>query len=202
MKFMLSDNEYILVVPDPIGECCDTCCAQSKVYFINEDLNINILFGYTESTTFYGGFGFNNFESLLNNELFFDTEKRKSPGFESCQYFDGNIEDTDVIPTYYFMCNNGLGVDPRYNSWFYNDKDGNIIFEFSPSYPFYKCKNLTIYYDKKAKGFIPYETWIKDYKVVIRRVIPKETLIQWNEQAKTYTHVFQYCDYDERQKEI
>ena len=135
MKFMLSDNEYILVVPDPIGECCDTCFAQSTVYFINEELRIKILFGYTESNDFYGGFGFTNIKLLLNNELFFDVESRQNPGFECCQYSEDIIKDSDVITKHYFISNTHIETPPYYSSWFYNDKDGNIIFEISPSYP-------------------------------------------------------------------
>lgn len=192
LKFMITDNEYILVAPDQIGECCDEFSAQSKVYFINEDLNIKMLFGYTESTTFYGGFGFKNIELLLNNKLFFDNDKRKDPGFESCQFWEDIIKESNVIDKYYFVSNNTLGIIPRYNSWFYNDKDGNIIFEISPAYPWENKNDIQRMADP---SFIPYAKWIKGYSVVVRKVISRKTLIQWNEQTKDYTHVFEKIDH-------
>jgi len=196
---MITTKEYLLVVPDPIGQCCDECSARSKIYFVSEELHIKMLFGYTESTTFYGGFKFKNMKLLLNNELFFDTDKQQDPGFECCQYSEDIIKDSDVITKHYFISNTHIETPPYYSSWFYNDKDGNIIFEISPSYPWEQTRD-----EERAadSNFIPYAQWIKDYKVVVHRIIPKETLIQWNEQAKNYTHVFQHCDYDERQKEI
>ena len=43
----------------------------------------------------------------------------------------------------------------------YNDKDGNIIFEITPCYP-----------------------WNKDYKPAVQIMIPKERLEKWLPQAK------------------
>src|SRR5580704_4799145 len=189
IKFMISDTEYILVVPDILGDCCDEFFAKSHVYYINEAENINISLGVTDADTFHGVFGYNDISNkLLKNELLFDNDKRKDPGFEISLYWEELIKDTDVIPQYHLVSND------YYSSWFYNDKDGNIIFDISPVYPWRRQENNERAADP---NFIPYSEWIKNYKVVVRRVIPRKTLIQWNEQAKNYIHVFSKVDHSD-----
>jgi len=201
IKFMLTGKQYIHLVPDPICEGCCEVCSRSNVYYIDEELGLNILFGYTESDSFHGSFPCKSIESLLNNKLFFDNSRRRDPGFESCQYFEGLIEDSDVIEKYHFIDNNPAGISPKYSSWFYNDKDGNIIFEISPTYEFYKMENLIIMADENAQGFIPYEVFIQNYKVVVHKIIPKKILVQWNEQTKNYRHVFEKLDHSIEQEQ-
>lgn len=58
-------------------------------------------------------------------------------------------------------------------SWLYNDKEGNIILEISPMYPWH-------YNDPKSdETFVKYSEWIKNYKPYAITKIPKESAKQW-----------------------
>ena len=178
IKFMITDTKYIEVIPESIEKSICGGCSYSNIYYINQDLNLNVLFGYTEADCFYGSFGFKGYNAVLNNKLFFDTKLRKDPGFEYNQYCKEFIKNSDVIDKYFFVDNNPLGVYPQYNSWFYNDEDGNIVFEITPFYPFhYETK-------KSHPDFITYKQFMKNYKPIVKMIIPKERFIEWNEQAK------------------
>jgi hypothetical protein len=68
-----------------------------------------------------------------------------------------------------------------FSSWIYNDGLGNIVFELTPKYKwhFYNKKEA-----KKYKDYVPYEEWIKNYKPLLIRVIPREIAQQWLHQAE------------------
>ena len=68
-----------------------------------------------------------------------------------------------------------------YTSWFYNDKNGNIVFEISPFYPWFNVEN-----PQNNVGFVTYEAFMKNYKVVIHKMISKKIFLQWLQQAKLY----------------
>jgi len=194
MKFMLTDEQYIHVIPELIENGSCGACAYCVIDYVDEKLGISIRFGYTELETFHGLFGFRNFDELLNNQLFFDNDKRRDPGFEYNQYRQGIIEDSDVMQNYFFEGNSYNGILPYYTSWFYNDKSGNIIFEISPYYPWFNVDNA-----ESQSGFMTYVEFMKNYKVTIHKIIPRETLIQWNEQAKNDTHLFQDLNHDQNE---
>ena len=180
---MITDARYIHLISESISNNDCEACSHCKLYYIDEKFGLNILFGYTESDNFKGSFGWKPIEPLLNNERFFDTDKKKDPGFELNQYQQGLIKHSDVITNYHFVDNNPLEISPQYSSWMYNDKNGNIIFEISPIYDFFGIKN------KKNLNFISYQNFIKTYKVIVHEIISREKLIEWNNQAKDYNPV-------------
>ena len=63
-----------------------------------------------------------------------------------------------------------------FQSWIYNDSDGNIIFEMTPMY-------TTHYDDKEFEYSVLYEQWIKDYKPFLKRKIPRNVAQEWLLQA-------------------
>ena len=76
------------------------------------------------------------------------------------------------------MCNDHLQIRPYYNSWLYNDEQGNIIFEITPFYPwFYVTK-------KTNKEKVSYKEWIENYKPTIKTIIPHKNLKKWIIQAE------------------
>ena len=184
IKFMIADKEYIHVTPEPIQKDYCEACAECTITYVNEKLGINIQFGYTEAETFHGLFGFKGYNDLLNNKLFFDNNKRIDPGFEYNQYCQDLIKNSDVVDKYFFESNSHKNIQPFYTSWFYNDKEGNIIFEISPLYPWINTENA-----ESQSEFIAYDTFMKNYKVIVHKIIPKKKFIEWNNQAKSYNPV-------------
>lgn len=182
IKFTITNTQYILLAPEPLkDDCCETC-SYSCIYYIDEELGLNIPFGYTESDNFQGSFGWKSIQPLFKNKRFFDSDKRKDPGFELNQYYAGLIKKSDVVEKYHFVDNNPLGTHPQCSSWLYNDKDGNIIFEISPTYEFFGIRK------QDNPNFISYKKFIQNYKVLVHKIIPKETLMLWDMQTKNYIH--------------
>ncbi|MBP9765436.1 hypothetical protein KBD08_03815 [Candidatus Babeliales bacterium] len=183
MKFVITEKQYIKVIFESFqdGDCMS--CVECDVDYIDEDLGLIIRFGRTEANMFYGGFGTMNFvEDLIDNKKYLDQNVIPDLGFEWNQFFQGLIKKTDIIKKYYFVGNDHTEKRPYFNSWFYNDKEGNIIFEITPFYPWHYATK------KECPDKIPYKEWIKNYQVTVRKVIPKETLIAWDKQAKAYDH--------------
>lgn len=184
LNFMISDTQYLQVTPESVntGDC--EVCAQCDVDYVDTEKGLTIRFGYTEFKRFCGGFGNLKFiENLVDNKKFLDKNITPDLGFEWNQFFQGIVKDTDIFKKYHFVSNSHKKIRPYYNSWFYNDEYGNIIFEITPFYPFhYETK-------KSHPDFITYKKFMKDYKVTVRTVIPKNRLIQWDNQAKLYNPV-------------
>jgi len=59
------------------------------------------------------------------------------------------------------------------DSWLYNDKDGNIVFEITPVYPWF-------YSDPEPdETFLKYSEWMKTYQPYLKRVISKDIAERW-----------------------
>ncbi len=185
---MITNKQYIQVTSDAIFEkgCC-LSCLECDVDYVDEEKGLMIRFGYAQVNQFYGGFVAMNFiQNLIENKKFFDTSVTSDLGFEWNQFYEGLIKNTDILEKYHFVSNAHKLIRPYYNSWFYNDEHGNVIFEITPFYPFhYETK-------KTHPDFITYKQFMKNYKPTLKMIIPKERLIEWNEQAKSYNP--DYCD--------
>src|SRR3990167_1546125 len=72
-------------------------------------------------------------------------------------------------------CNTNL------STWLYNDKNGNIIFEVTPTYHWH-------YSDPEPddKDYIPYEQFIKSYKPLCVKIIPKDVASKLLEQIDEF----------------
>lgn len=62
------------------------------------------------------------------------------------------------------------------SAWLFNARDGNIVFEITPHYPFLN-RNA-----KKNEQFISFESWIKRYKPHIVQVVSQKTVRTWLQQ--------------------
>lgn len=65
-----------------------------------------------------------------------------------------------------------------YVTWIYNDNDKNIIFEITPSYPYFSCD------PKKEPHYIPFKKWMLSYKPYLIAKLSRETAQQWLDQAE------------------
>ena len=60
----------------------------------------------------------------------------------------------------------------------YNDREGSVIFEITPCYPWHHEEI------KLDPRFVPYKKFMKDYKPIVQTITPKENLKQWIKQAE------------------
>ena len=178
MKFKISETQYLKVTPECIHD--DECkfCANIDIYYVDEEKNINIRFGYEHFPSFcsfLSTYGF--IQKLLNNEMVLDKSVIGDPGIEWNKYPKG-IRGTKETNKFYFFGNNHKQVPPYFDGWMYNDLKGNIIFEIAPFYPWHGETK------KSQPDFITYKQFMKDYKPVLITTIPKENLKQWIVQAR------------------
>ena len=62
------------------------------------------------------------------------------------------------------------------SSWLYNDADGSIVLEITPSYPWhFKTPN-------RKEKFITYEQWLQQYKPLAKFIIPNNVASAWKDQ--------------------
>jgi hypothetical protein len=70
-------------------------------------------------------------------------------------------------------------------TWIYNDKKGNIIFKLTPIFPGkFSTGKLDPNDPEEMANFLWYKEWIKSYKPILTRKIPKKIALQWLEQAE------------------
>jgi len=177
-RFMISDTEYIQVLPEPVDK--DECevCAHCDIDYVDEEKNIHIRFGYNFSSSFcYSVAEYGRVQKLIQGEMVLDGNAAKNLGFEWNQYFEGKIKKT-IVGNYHCWSNDHKQIRPYFSSWMYNDTDGNIIFEITPNYPWSNEKK------KDNPGWISYKKFMESYKPILKTMIPKERLQQWIPQAK------------------
>ena len=183
-KFVISDTQYLKINPECIHD--DECkfCANIDLDYIDEANKITIRFGYDHFPSFCSFISkFGRIQQLINNEAIFD-DSSNDLGFEWNQFYQGLIKDTDVLEKYHFESNSHKQIRPYFNSWLYNDKDGNVIFEITPFYPWHGESK------KSNPDFITYKQFMKNYKPILKTIIPKENLIQWIAQAKELGKIY------------
>ena len=177
-KFMISDMEYLKINPECIHD--DECevCAQIDIDYVNEKKNISIKFGNQALSDFcYQMSESGRIQKLINGEMPIDSSITDDLGFECNQYFNA-IKKKSVVINYLFGSNDHKQIRPYYNGWLYNDKDGNVIFEITPFYPWHGETK------KSHPDFITYKKFMKDYKPILKTIVSKEKLKQWIIQAQ------------------
>ncbi len=182
-KFKISDTQYLKINPECIY--ADECqvCAQLDIDYVDEEKNIMIRFGNSALSNFgYKIVESKFFQNLMLGKMTIDSKITHDLGFEWNQYFEGLIQDTH-IDQYHCWSNSHKKIRPYFSSWMYNDKDGNVIFEITPFYPWHGEK-------KSSPGFITYKEFMKDYKPVLVTKIPKENLRIWVDQARKLQKIY------------
>lgn len=67
-------------------------------------------------------------------------------------------------------------IKPNLSTWLYNNSQGNIILEITPSYPWH--------YREPDIDFISYDEWIKTYEPIAIYTIQNDIAVAWKDQAK------------------
>lgn len=178
VKFKISDWEYIKINNKSIeNDVCEQCVL-TDIDYVDELKNIKIRFGSNDVESIYNVIGNSSqFKRLMRGENILDVSTIADLGFTYNECYNKGISFESFFD-YYFEGNAHNPTPPYFDSWLYNDKDGNIIFEITPFYPWHgKTK-------KTNPEKVSYKEWIKDYKPTLKTMIPKENLKQWIEQAK------------------
>lgn len=178
--YKISETEYIKINTKCIHE--DECqfCAEIDIHYINTKNNLCVNFGNESARDFYYYIVESNiFEKLINGTHTLNASITHDVGFEWNEYFANKRGPTEA-DQYHWTANDHKKIRPYYSSWLYNDENGNVIFEITPNYPwFYVTK-------KECPEKISYKEWIKNYKPVVKTIIPKENLKQWIKQADEF----------------
>ena len=176
-KFIISNTQYIKIIPDQFTKNDCEVCNKSKIKYIDEEKNININIDYMESSTFCYFIGESGIiQDLIDGKLILNKKITPDLGFEWNESFHDSKKPTQGSK-YHAFSNSHLKIKPYLSCWLYNDKDGNVIFEITPFYPWHGENK------KSNPDFITYKQFMKNYKPVLKTTIPKENLKQWITQA-------------------
>ena len=167
-KFVISNTQYLKVIPEHIGKDDCEVCAHCDIDYVDEEKNITIRFGYEEiSSVCYFIAKSGQIQKLIDGKMTIDSSIVQDLGFEWNRFFKDCKQKTKAS-NYFCWSNDHKQIRPYFNSWMYNDEDGNIIFEITPFYPWH-------YETKKSNpDFITYKKFMKDYKPTVKTIIPKE----------------------------
>ncbi|HSC24712.1 MAG TPA: hypothetical protein VLB80_00645 [Candidatus Babeliales bacterium] len=182
--FLLNHKEKIRLTFQGLLHEID-CCDDGLITFIQDYYKIILNDGSIRDAIYILGI---LLQKSLNKKLLLPESIKEDIGFVYNQYnyslwlkddfiitnpfLDKNVEENNVwIGTIYH-----LWAFKECVTWLYNDKNGLIIFEITPLYPFF-------YDTPKELSSISYNEWIKNYKPYVIKVIPKEIAQQWLQQA-------------------
>ena len=183
-KFMISETEYIKIIPEHIGKDDCEVCAHCDIDYIDEEKNIIIRFGYNELSSFcYKVIEYGFFQKLIDGKMALDSSITQDLGFEWNRFFKDCKQRTKASD-YHCWSNSHKQIRPYYSSWMYNNKNGNIVFEITPFYPWHGETK------KSNTNFITYKKFMKYYKPTVKTIIPRENLIKWIDQAKELKRKF------------
>ncbi|MBV8661184.1 MAG: hypothetical protein JO129_03515 [Candidatus Dependentiae bacterium] len=194
----LSDLESIKIATcDNIDfKKVDFCCSEVKAYFIGEQ---ELCIGLQTTGEFFEPL-IRNLKKTIENKLQLHESIIQDLGFMGNEYShtlpnknskffmvpSPSGESTYWIGSRYQVWETYADTTPHVKTWLYNDYNGNIILEVTPLYTWYmrerKANNL---------NFITYKNFMKNYKPIIQRTIPRELAIEWlNEVTKIYRGFF------------
>lgn len=190
--FTLSECESIKITTSNFNTI-DYCCSEMQAYFLNEQQLLCI--GQDTAGGFFESFitklktaidrNLQLHESLTQNLGFMYNEKRQGKqGFFMIKASDN--KSIYWVGANYKIWSTYTTTKPILSTWLYNDYEGNIIFEITKNYKW------SAYPDEpEDPNFVTYDEFMKDYKPLIHRVIPRDVAIQWLEQAmKIYRGIF------------
>jgi len=119
-------------------------------------------------------------EKSLKNELPLHESINQDIGYLCNEYYN---DDTDFIEKKYNNRFLWIGYDNYIwefsskdqgsTTWLYNDREGKIILEITPDYPYFFCD------PKETLNYIPYKEWIQLYKPYLTITLPKIVTKKW-----------------------
>jgi len=187
----LSDLELIKIIPDDdinFNEM-NMCCDEVKAYFINE---YKLRVGQDVAGDFFESF-IRKLKKAINNKLQLHESLIKNLGFMQNEYYHEPSRDKPCfikilsksgeskfwVGLNYQIWETFADANPYVSTWLYNDDDENIIFEVTKNYKWHFTILEGVSEDPE---FETYEEFMKKYKPLIHRVIPRDVAIEWLKQ--------------------
>ncbi|MBI2352853.1 hypothetical protein HYV11_01250 [Candidatus Dependentiae bacterium] len=200
LKFILDEQKSLCLVSDNLPMQEVYTCYHLKMYWCN-DKN-RLLIGQDSSGEFVY-----QFERLLplalKHQLKLDASIKKSFGFYwneifadrrsfvnlAYRYTDDN-KTLNWIGTKYILSETLDSVSPSITTWLYNNEDGDIILEVTEMFTWSEQEVAS------SEEMDRYFEFLKNFKPILKQVIPKKVAEQWLRKAKKWYKIF----YDNEQK--
>ena len=180
----LSENELIeILTVDRINfNKIDFSYGEIQAYFVNNK-EVPLCIGEETASSFFISF-INNLKKAIDNELplhesltrnlgvLYNEYHQDQPGFFMVSSLDGLSRYW--VGANYIVWSTYNTTKPMLTSWLYNDNEGNIIFEVTKNYKWSTCPD-----DPEDPDFMSYGDFMKDYKPLIHRTIPRDIAVKW-----------------------
>lgn len=185
-KLSLSKNQYLKINFDNIKKNECNFHTMIDLDYIDEKKGISIRFGYD----FFSSFCFfilksGYIQKLLQGKMKLSNEIQDL-GITFNDYFQGRLKTLN-IDQYLCWSNAHKQIQPYFNSWLYNDKNGKVFFEITP---FYSWHGMS---EKSVQEKVAYKDFIKNYQVVIKTIVLKKNLKKWLLQTQQLLDFFCSC---------
>lgn len=185
--FVINDLQKIIIQPEiPISEI--DYCSMAQITFFNGHPRYLV-----SNYSLYHNLFF--LRKLLISSLSNELQLPQSLSLNKCglgyffnEYHQGRLgSDFDLEES-----DDGLWIGQKYllwiqdaSVWVYNDVEGNIVFEVAPYFPIRStyAKLGVSPTEEEIANSAWYEEWIKDYKPILIRILPREVAQKWLDQA-------------------
>ncbi|MBI2352975.1 hypothetical protein HYV11_01880 [Candidatus Dependentiae bacterium] len=200
LKFTLDKKKSLCLISDnlPLKEVY--ICYFLEMYWCEDEKNIII--GKNDA----GGF-LEKFKLLLplalEQKLMLDESIKKNLGYYWNEIFADRKSFVNLVYkhasdgkyTYwigmnYFMASTCAPHDPVVTTWMYNDTNGDIILEITERFTWSEQEIAS------PEEMDRYFAFLKNYKPILKQVIPQKVAEQWLKKAKKWYKIF----YDNEQK--
>ena len=180
----LSEFERIKIISDKDldFENISLLCNKLKVYFCDK---IDVLIGKETADEIFEPF-ITCLKKSIEGKLRLHESLTQNLGIMQNEYYQNKpgffqVPTPNSSSTYWVGFNYDLfssfgdGITPV-TTWLYNDKDNNIILEVTKDY---RWHFMQLEDAPEKSEFIAYEDFMKDYKPLIHRTIPRDIAVKW-----------------------
>lgn len=175
--FSLTSNDQIVIRPSGTITMQEMhCCHVAKIFLTQGNSeyvlsSFNLPF-YHEPLDIFNNLIF----KAIAGELTLPESFTKDIGYidneyeikQYCNTYPMSIKADDALYSYTYQ----LFRTTSRNTWLYNDKDGSIILEITPNYPWSA-------YKRRSSGLISFKKFLKNYRPFYKVKIPIDLAYQW-----------------------
>lgn len=170
--FKLNNNEQIMIQVDEYPDDVPYCFYDADFYLKHDKIKNKLchysLISYVDEFA-------EALQGSLDNQRRLSCDFTANIGYLWNQYVNADndnelacvAKDCEFLEDYYIWYS-------TFTAWLYNDSQGNIILEITPSYP------DTYSADFSYEDFLK---WMEDYKPLLKVIVSREVAEQWLDQA-------------------